>query len=155
MAGYATDCDTAFGTIGKNPNERGKTSYGWTLTKTTPMLGAEREMRCIYEHQKNNKKEVSKRWLGSCPMPYFRNDHHPKTPETKRIPVLNRIIHPTQSIPLRTAEYSLSRFIGKTRLACPELAEGLGGVRDALRSYLGAEPSTRLCVVFLSDIYIE
>ena len=71
------------------------------------------------------------RWLGNCPKPYFRNDHHPKTLETKRIPVLNRIIHPTQSIPLRTAEY-------ETRT--------LGGVRGALRSYLGAEPSTRLYV---------
>src|SRR5690606_39497956 len=72
--------------------------------------------------------------MGSCPKPYFRNDHHPKTLETKRIPVLNRIIHPTQSIPLRTAEY-------ETRT--------LGGVRGALRSYLGAEPSTRLVAVFI------
>src|SRR5690606_41645446 len=72
--------------------------------------------------------------MGSCPKPYFRNDHHPKTLETKRIPVLNRIIHQTQSIPLRTAEY-------ETRT--------LGGVRGALRSYLGAEPSTRLAIVFL------
>ncbi len=91
------------------------------------MLGAEREMQRIHEHQKNNKKEVSKRWLGSCSKSYLRHNHYPKTLEKQRIPVLDRALHPTQSIPLRTAEY-------ETRLACPELAEGLGGVRGALRS---------------------
>ena len=74
------------------------------------------------------------RRLGSCTKPYFSHNHHPKTLETKRIPVLDRIIHPTQSIFLRTAEY-------ETRT--------LGGVRGALRSYLEAEPSTQLCHVFI------
>ena len=47
-----TDCDIAFGTIGKSPRERERISYDWALTKTTPMLGAEREMLCIHEYKK-------------------------------------------------------------------------------------------------------
>src|SRR5690606_25631403 len=61
-----------------------------------------------------------KRWLGGCPKSYLRHNHYPKTLETNRIPFPDRIVHPTQSISLRTAEY-------ETRLACPELVEGLGG----------------------------
>jgi hypothetical protein len=51
-----TDCGIAFGTIGKSPRERERISYDWELTKNTLMLGAEREMLCIHEYKKNNKK---------------------------------------------------------------------------------------------------
>jgi len=36
--------------------ERERISFGLALTKTTLMLGVEREMLCIHEHKKNNKK---------------------------------------------------------------------------------------------------
>ncbi len=51
-----TDCGTASGTTGKSPRERERISYDWALTKTTLMLGAEREMLCIHESKKHNKK---------------------------------------------------------------------------------------------------
>jgi len=85
------------------------------------MLGAEREMRSIHEHQKGNKKEVSKRRLGNSSKSDFRHNHNFTKPEEKRICFSNRITSITQPISLRTAEYV-------TRLACPELVEGLGGV---------------------------
>ena len=43
MAGSEIEYATASGTIGRNPNGRGKTSYDWALTKTMPMHGAELE----------------------------------------------------------------------------------------------------------------
>ena len=74
------------------------------------------------------------RRLGSCPKSYLRHNHYPKTLETKRIPVPDRIVHPTQSISLRTAEY-------ETRT--------LGGVRGAPWAY-GSRPSTQLAAAFYS-----
>jgi hypothetical protein len=72
--------------------------------------------------------ENSKRGLGDCSKPNFRNNYHLETLETKRIRILNGNLHSTQPISLRTAEY---------------VTRTLGGVRGALRQFL-AEPSTRL-----------
>ena len=71
--------------------------------------------------------------MGNCAESYLEHDHYLETPETERLPILDRCLYRTKPITLRTAEYVTRTF---------------GGVRGALRQLL-AEPSTRLAVVIL------
>ena len=73
---------------------------------------------------------LSRLWVGvcavlSCPKiaeSYFEYHHYLETPETARLSILDRCLHRTQPITLRTAEYVIRT---------------LGGVRGALRSVWG------------------
>ena len=53
------------------------------------------EMLCIHEHQKNNKKNVSKRWLGNCTKSDFEYHDYLETPKTERLSIVNRCLHRT------------------------------------------------------------
>ena len=120
------------------------TRFRWLVTQPTALL----YLASLEETRKEKEKPDSigrqprprlcleqntQRWLGNCAESYFEYHHYLETPETARLSILDRCLHRTQPITLRTAEYVTRTF---------------GGVRGALRQLL-AEPSTRLPDVFI------
>ena len=75
--------------------------------------------------------------LGDSAGSYSRHNHHTATLEKTMVSIIDRCVHRTQPMAVRTAVYETPTY---------------GGVRGALRSF-GAEPSTRLGDVFLFIFY--